>query len=99
MDYNQSMTETRRLQILRELFAVPTYTLHEVDLKHALKAHAYTVSTDTLRADLAWLNEQGLVHTQTPSGIWMATLTARGGDVKDGLTLVPGVARPEPGTN
>ncbi|NJA04175.1 hypothetical protein ACQE3E_15615 [Methylomonas sp. MED-D] len=97
MNYNEKMTEHRRLAILELLAGAYTYTLHEVDLKNALAQRAQAVGTDVLRADLAWLNEQGLVRAEQPGGVWMATLTARGGDVRQGLSTVPGVARPEPG--
>lgn len=87
----------RRLAILSLLNAANAYTLHEVDLKKALSSRGQAASTDLLRADLQWLHEQGLVlAAQTGDGIWLATLTARGGDVQQGLSIVPGVARPEP---
>ncbi len=86
----------RRLAILSLLNAANAYTLHEVDLKKALSSRGQAASTDLLRADLQWLHEQGLVLAKQPDGIWLATLTARGGDVQQGLAVVPGVARPEP---
>ncbi|MCK9622974.1 MAG: ArsR family transcriptional regulator [Methylobacter sp.] len=86
----------RRLAILSLLNAANAYTLHEVDLKKALSSRGQAASTDLLRADLQWLHEQGLVLAKQPDGIWLATLTARGGDVQQGLSTVPGVARPEP---
>lgn len=98
MDYNEHMTAHRRLTILTLLNAAYTYTLHEVDLKKDLQAHAQAIGTDGLRADLQWLHEQGLILAKQPDGVWFATLTAKGGDVQAGLSTVPGVARPEPGS-
>lgn len=95
-DYSEHLTAHRRLAILQLLSDANAYTLHEFDLKKALASHGQAVSTDLLRADLQWLHEQGLVLAKQPDGIWLATLTARGGDVQQGLSTVPGVARPEP---
>lgn len=96
MDYNQFMNEHRRLTILNLLASASAYTLHEQPLKQALASQAEGVSTDLLRADLQWLHEQGLVVAKESDGFWFATLTAKGGDVRQGLSCVPGVARPEP---
>ncbi|OQW74849.1 MAG: hypothetical protein BVN35_09550 [Proteobacteria bacterium ST_bin11] len=96
MDYNEFATAHRRLAVLEYLNRAATYTAHEVDLKAALAAGGQPVGTDVLRADLQWLHEQGLVLANQPGGVWFATLTAKGGDVRQGLSTVPGVARPEP---
>jgi hypothetical protein len=96
MDYNAHMAAHRRLTILRLLSDGAAYTLHELDLKKALAERGQAVATDVLRADLQWLHEQGLVLAKQPDGIWLATLTAKGGDVQQGLSTVSGVARPEP---
>lgn len=97
MSYNQFMTAHRRLTILILLASASAYTLHEQPLKQSLAGQAEGVSTDVLRADLQWLHEQGLVVAKQDNGFWFATLTARGNDVRQGLSTVPGVARPEPG--
>lgn len=94
--YPDLIVANRRLAMLSLLNAANAYTLHEVDLKKALSSRGQAASTDLVRADLQWLHEQGLVLAKQPDGIWLATLTARGGDVQQGLSVVPGVARPEP---
>lgn len=94
--YADLIVANRRLAILSLLNAANAYTLHEVDLKKALSSRGQAASTDLVRADLQWLHEQGLVLAKQPDGVWLATLTARGGDVQQGLSVVPGVARPEP---
>ena len=97
MDYNQFSIEHRRLTILTLLNAQPTYTAPEGVVKGLLAQRGHPVGIDSLRADLQWLHEQGLVLVKKePEGFWLATLTAHGGDVKDGLSTMPGVARPEP---
>ena len=96
MDYNEHMTTHRRLAILQQLELAPAYTLHEIDLKNALARKGQRTGYDALHADLQWLHEQGLVLAKHPDGFWLATLTAKGGDVREGLVTMPGVARPEP---
>lgn len=96
LDYNELITTHKRLAILQLLSEAAAYTLHELDLKRALSARGQALGSDQLRANLQWLHEQGLILAKQPEGIWLATLTARGGDVREGLTVVPGVARPEP---
>nr|WP_221187795.1 ArsR family transcriptional regulator [Halomonas stenophila] len=84
--------------ILRILARRNQYTTNEYSLNDELKgAYAHIVSRDRLHADLAWLEEQGLVITQQPRAGWVITLTARGADVAEGNAQVPGVARPRPG--
>lgn len=95
MDYNEHLTAHRRMTILEQLNDAAAYTLHEVDIKTLLSTNGQAVSSDTLRSDLQWLHEQGLVLATRTSSIWIATLTAKGGDVQQGLSHVPGVAKPE----
>ena len=94
--YTDFMIASLRLAVLQLLYAAPAYTLNESDLKKALSARGQAASTDILRSNLRWLHEQSLVLAKQPDGIWLATLTATGGDVVNGLTTVPNVARPEP---
>lgn len=94
--YNEEMTKFRRLAILERLSDAPSYTLHEHAIKIGLAGQGQAVGTDVLRADLQWLGEQGLVYCRHPDGIWMATLTAQGNDVRQGLSKNPGIALPEP---
>ncbi|MGI2326136.1 MULTISPECIES: VpaChn25_0724 family phage protein [Methylococcus] len=97
MNYEDFITEERRLVILRRLVQAPAYTLDQTVLTKALALEGLAVSRDRLKTDLAWLAEQDLIVGQQPGGVWVATLTVRGLDVAQGLTVVPGVARPEPG--
>lgn len=98
MDFNDFETEGRRLCILRILARRTQFTTNEYSLNDELKgAYAHIVSSDRLHNDLAWLDEQDLVILQRPRIGWIATLTARGSDVANGLANVPGVAKPRPG--
>ncbi|AAU90971.1 conserved hypothetical protein [Methylococcus capsulatus str. Bath] len=97
MNLENFETEQRRLVILRRLIRAPAYTLDQTVLAKALALEGLAVSRDRLKTDLAWLAEQDLIVGQQPGGVWVATLTHRGLDVAKGLTVMPGVARPEPG--
>lgn len=96
MSYEDIVTADRRLAILQSLAAASDYTANEVVLGEQLGALGHRVSRDRLRADLAWLEEQGLLVAQQPGGVWVVTLSARGYDVAGGTARVPGVARPRP---
>ena len=95
-DYTDFIRESARLCILQALYAAPAYTLNELTLKKALSSHGQALSGDVLRSMLKWLHEQSLVLAKHEDGFWVATITAQGGDVVNGLSTVPGVARPEP---
>lgn len=98
MSYNDYQTEGRRLCILRILSRRTQFTANEYSLNDELKGeYAHIVSTDRLRSDLAWLEEQDLVILQSPRVAKIVTLTSRGSDVAEGLATVPGIAKPRPG--
>lgn len=95
--YEDTTREDARLRILRHLATENDYTAHE----HALREHlrsvwGHTLSADALRAQLAWLDEQGLI-TLVGDRVQVARLTLRGEDAASGAARVPGVARPRPG--
>lgn len=97
MSYQDFETKGRRLAILRILARRTQYTTNEYSLNDELVgAYAHRVSRDRLQGDLAWLEEQQLVITQSPRAGMIVTLTSRGHDVANGLASVPGVAKPLP---
>ena len=97
MNFQQHITEDRRLVILRGLQAADQYKAPAILLRTYCNTLGHTVSGDVMETDLAWLQEQGLVRLAKAEGITVATLTARGADVASGAAVVPGVKRPEPG--
>jgi len=97
--FERLLNEDRRLVILRLLMEDPGYRLNSHVLRPALDAMGHTVSHDKLAVDLAWLTEQGLVTVLPAPGVLVATLTQRGSDVALGRATVPGVKRPEPGSD
>lgn len=101
MGFSERVVEWARLQVLRSLEKAPDYTSADVILHTALRDEGVPIQgLSALRVELAWLNSQGLVVTQQSGGsrgVTLATLTDRGLDVAQGMT-VPGVARPRPGS-
>lgn len=85
-----------RLLVCQFLEADPGYDIHEYRLSDMLGAYGLRVSADTLRAQLAWLAEQGLVRLSAVGSGQLVRLTERGLDVASGTARVPGVARPRP---
>ena len=87
----------RRLVILRILSEDAGYSVNSSLMQSALAHVGHDVSRDRVRADFAWLAEQGLVTVRELSAdLHLALLTERGGDVAAGRATCPGVARPGP---
>ncbi len=97
MSYSQIVAENIRLTVLLSLEEDPGYSHNEQVLRMMLAAVGHDVSHDRLRAELCWLEEQGLVRLSGVSGLTIAKLTNRGEDVALGRAHIPGVARPGPG--
>lgn len=100
MNLSEVIAQDRRLAILRTLEEAPASQLNEGALQHVLGHLGHTVDHDMLRADLEWLRSHNLARVEeldVPRGkLWIATLTAAGGDVANGRSRHPGVARPDP---
>ncbi len=94
--YDDSLREDRRLSLLQILVSASDYTAHGHLLRQRLASFGHRISFDAVRADLAWLDEQGLI-VLAQGEIPVATLTLRGEDVARGVARVPGVARKLPG--
>lgn len=97
MNYSQTVSEDRRLLILRALANANAYTASALLLKSFLGSFGHQVSADLVVGELAWLEEQALVKAVTVDGQTLATLTLRGLDVTSGAAQTPGVRRPMPG--
>lgn len=96
-DFRQTLSEDRRLVILRLLAEVDGYEANSSVLQSALESFGHTMSRDSVHTELAWLSEQGLATSAPLASIVVAKLTARGLDVAQGRATVPGVKRPGPG--
>ena len=96
-DFRTFESEVRRREILAALASDPDYTINEALLRRVLREQGIGTSADQLRADLAWLQEQGLIRLRELGEVQIATALERGVDIATGAAQVPGVARPEPG--
>ncbi len=98
MSYSRLLQEDRRLVLLRTLADVPSYTANAYVLSEVAKASGHSVSLDTVKTELAWLKEQGLVELVEAPPLLVASITERGLDVARGHAVAPGVKRPQPGS-
>ncbi|PCJ57862.1 MAG: hypothetical protein COA65_08955 [Rhodospirillaceae bacterium] len=99
----KTLSENRRIAILCLLEGAPAYTMNDDTLYRGLAYSAQPGTLDQVRADMAWLSEQGVVRLRYPddildarAGLMAATLTARGADIAKGMATMPGIARPSP---
>lgn len=97
MKYEAFQAADRRLTLLLALESATAYKANHFLLQRFCGSLGHSVSLDAIRADLAWLAEQGLVTSDVHADVTVATLTERGNDVAKGRATVPGVARPAPG--
>lgn len=88
------LAEDRRLVILLVLADMPAYRTNSFLLTTLLGKFGHEPSSDQVKGDLAWLQEQQLVTVEVVESVHIATLTTRGADVAAGRAVVPGVKRP-----
>jgi Fe2+ or Zn2+ uptake regulation protein len=94
---NRNMeTEQRRLTILQLLLKDPDYSINDTLLQQLLGQVGHGVALAVVRADLAWLEQLGLLATSELPGCTIAILRNDGVDVANGVAVVPGIARPRP---
>jgi hypothetical protein len=93
---NDIQTETRRLAILQLLKSDPDYSINDELLRQLLASQGHGVAMAVVRADLAWLEQVGLLSTNVLPGCTVAILRNDGVDVATGVSVVPGIARPSP---
>lgn len=96
MTYTEQIRAHLRLAILQTLQRAPGYGLHEYLVLERVRALGLGSTVDTLRTEIDWLAEQGLVERAELEAAYVPRLTGRGADVAEGLAAVPGVARPRP---
>lgn len=89
-----TMSEHRRLAILRHLEASSGYTSNAAILGDVVRGVGVASSEDQVRAALAWLAEQDLIEMIDHGHVVIATATPRGAEVARGDVIHPGVRRP-----
>ncbi|MDP2830181.1 MAG: hypothetical protein Q8O37_16450 [Sulfuricellaceae bacterium] len=91
---NRYAEADRRRAILAALSLAPAYTLSHRALRATVEGVGCAVSLDLIRAEIAWLDEIGLLDMLELDHV---RLTDRGLDIVLGRAQAPGVRRPEPG--
>lgn len=98
MGYSEIVAADIRLCILQALAEDADYAQNEHVLDAVLTSLGHSLPGAQLRAQVAWLEEQGLVTLDNVANVVMVVrLTDRGNDVAKGRASVPGVRRPGPG--
>lgn len=99
VDFRQILTGSLRLSLLRVLTQAPGYEANCSVLHQSVEQLGIRVTRDQVRAELAWLRDQGCVTMieATPT-LFVATLTERGSDIARGRSTVPGIPQPSPGS-
>lgn len=88
--------EQRRLTILQLLAKDQDYSINDTLLQQLLGQIGHGVAMPVVHADLAWLEQLGLLATSELPGCTIAILRNDGLDVAKGVAVVPGIARPRP---
>lgn len=96
MALKEMLQKDRRLVVLRILSESAGYTANDSIIDTSLDLYGHKVSRDVVKAELAWLEEQGLIALEELSGTLVATITQRGLDVANGQATNPGVKKPMP---
>ena len=89
--------EHQRRSILTALSAMVGFGANHSMVRDTCSSFGVEMSNDTVKTQLYWLEEQGLVSVKPQGNYLIAELKSRGQDVVDGLTFVPGIKRPRAG--
>lgn len=97
MSRNDIDAPWRRRDILTVLAdSPPRHSCNEQLLAQLLRQRRYSVTHDSLRADLRWLAERDLVRVAKIDGeaLWVPELTRRGDEIVTGNDTIDGVQPP-----
>lgn len=94
MDMAQLIREEARLIVLRALADQPDETLNSALLLRYLERFGIRKERAWLHQELRWLAEMGAVRLTEAGSVLVATLTERGAQHLDRVTVIEGVQRP-----
>ena len=97
MSLTDVKNEHQRRSILTALAAMVGFGANHSMVRDTCAKYGVEMSNDTVKTQLYWLEEQGLVSVKPQGNYLSAELKSRGQDVVDGLTFVPGIKRPRAG--
>ncbi|MCH7357436.1 ArsR family transcriptional regulator [Acinetobacter sp. NIPH 1958] len=93
--YLDKLIEEARLVILRCLVELPSYRANSSTLTSLLDTYAISMTRDSIKTQLNWLAEQGLIEIEDDLGsVLVVKLTERGQDIANGRSTTHGVKRP-----
>lgn len=95
MSYHAVLQEDQRLVIVRSLRDM-NGAANESILQTVLQGYGHSISRDKVKTEIRWLEEQGMLTTQSLNGILVCKITQRGLDVAQGHAQVDGIKRPAP---
>ncbi|KPD10877.1 hypothetical protein [Phaeobacter sp. 11ANDIMAR09] len=95
--YAETLSQHRRLTILKFLADSPGYTSNASILEHVCNDFGISSSRDQVMGELDWLQEQGFATFEDNGSFRVATVTSRGVDIATGKARSAGVQRPRPG--
>lgn len=96
MSYGETLQKHRRLAILRFLKDCDGYTANGSIIRDVVNAVGVTSSSDQITTELFWLKEQGLIALEDLGSLLLATATARGVEIAQGIATHPAIQRPSP---
>ena len=87
----------QRLALLQALVACNNDANQNI-LQTCLAQYGHNISMDLVRNHMLWLEEQGLVRINRldTDRLFVATISQRGLDVVNGVSVVDGVKKPNP---
>lgn len=87
----------QRLALLQALVACNNDANQNI-LQTCLAQYGHNISMDLVRNHMLWLEEQGLVRISRldTDRLFVATISQRGLDVVNGVSVVDGVKKPNP---
>jgi Mn-dependent DtxR family transcriptional regulator len=94
MSFSDYLRKDVRLVALRILTETPGFRANSSVLANLLHQFGHSTTRDSVKTELRWLQEQGLVNIEEAGSVLVATLTERGQDVAEGRAVVDGVAKP-----
>lgn len=91
------ITADQRLALLQALVACNNDANQNI-LQTCLAQYGHRISMDLVRNHMLWLEEQGLVRINRldTDRLFVATISQRGLDVVNGVSVVDGVKKPNP---
>jgi hypothetical protein len=95
-DYGKTVRRHRRLVILRFLADCDGYSANASIIRDVANGMGIGSTVDQVTTELAWLKEQGLIGLEDLGSVLLATATARGVEIAEGLASHPDIQRPSP---